>query len=112
MLTDRASYETTEKYHANTPLLMEETSVVGLANILLRRRLVIIACGLLVGLAGAMQARLRPQYTATSLFVPEATERGTSQLAGLAAQFGFSVAGTSNGEGPDFYAQLIKSRDL
>src|SRR5690242_14775364 len=113
MLTDRTTYETTEKYHSSTaPFVDEDTSVVGIANVLLRSRLVIAVCGAFIAVAAVLNARIRPEYTATSMFVPQATERGTSQLAGLAAQFGFNVAGTSNGDGPDFYAQLIKSRDL
>src|SRR4051812_19959820 len=111
MLTERRSHETADKYHESSALV-EETSVVEIANVLLRSRFVIAACGLLIAGAAVLNARLRPEYTATSIFVPQATERGTSQLAGLAAQFGLNVAGTSNGDGPEFYAQLIKSRDL
>ena len=56
---------------------------------------------------------MRPTYTASTTFVPEASA-GTklpSGLAGLAGQFGLSV-GADASQSPRFYADVLKSREL
>jgi len=55
----------------------------------------------------------RHSFVAASDFMPQAPQQGGAQLAGLAAQFGFSLGpGTANPESPDFYAELLQSREL
>jgi uncharacterized protein involved in exopolysaccharide biosynthesis len=55
----------------------------------------------------------RGTYIATSQFMPQTPQQSGAQLAGLAAQFGFSLGpGTVNPESPDFYAELLQSREL
>jgi uncharacterized protein involved in exopolysaccharide biosynthesis len=55
----------------------------------------------------------RHSFVATSQFMPQTPQQSGAQLAGLAAQFGFSLGpGTANPESPDFYAELLQSREL
>ena len=55
----------------------------------------------------------RHSFVATSEFMPQTPQQSGAQLAGLAAQFGFSLGpGTVNPESPDFYAELLQSREL
>jgi uncharacterized protein involved in exopolysaccharide biosynthesis len=50
-------------------------------------------------------------YTATTSFVP-ARARTASPVAGLAAQLGVSIANNDGGESPEFYADLVRSREI
>lgn len=63
-------------------------------------------------LAGGLAIVRGRQYSAESAFVPEAGEKETARFAGLAAQFGLSLGGLSEGKSPEFYASLAKSREL
>jgi uncharacterized protein involved in exopolysaccharide biosynthesis len=55
----------------------------------------------------------RHSYVAASEFMPQAGGTPTGQLAGLAAQFGVSLGGgVADPESPDFYAELLRSREL
>ena len=51
-------------------------------------------------------------YTAESLFTPETSDRSTSRLTGLAAQFGIAVGGAPLGNPVRFYAELLTSSDI
>jgi uncharacterized protein involved in exopolysaccharide biosynthesis len=55
----------------------------------------------------------RHNYVASSQFMPQSSDSRGPQLAGLAAQFGFTLGpGAANPESPDFYAELLRSREL
>src|SRR5262245_22752746 len=75
-----------------------------------------IAVGLPVAavvLALAIALLPRHSFVASSQFMPQTTDNRGPQLAGLAAQFGFTLGGgTANPESPDFYAELLDSREL
>lgn len=62
--------------------------------------LVAIAVVLLVG----------KSYTTTVLFAPQGSRSG--QLRGLAAQFGFDVAGSEGAESPYFYVELVTTKEI
>jgi uncharacterized protein involved in exopolysaccharide biosynthesis len=49
-------------------------------------------------------------YTTTSSFLVQS--RRTNAIQGLAAQFGISVPGQDGGESPNFYLDLIRSREV
>lgn len=51
-------------------------------------------------------------YTATASFMPQVSEISSSQLSGVAAQFGIALPGRESNQSPAFYAQLLKSREL
>ncbi|HUR96092.1 MAG TPA: hypothetical protein VMY76_16045 [Gemmatimonadales bacterium] len=64
-------------------------------------------------LALALWLLPRHDFVASAQFMPQSTDSRGPQLAGLAAQFGFTLgAGTANPESPDFYAELLRSREL
>lgn len=66
-----------------------------------------------VALALAIWLFPRHNFVASAQFMPQTADSRGPQLAGLAAQFGFSLAaGTANPESPDFYAELLRSREL
>lgn len=74
-----------------------------------RRPLVIaplVTSALFAGLAVA-----GTEHAATSSFLPQLSGSG-SRLAGVAAQFGFTVGGATSGETVEFYAALLRSREL
>jgi uncharacterized protein involved in exopolysaccharide biosynthesis len=53
------------------------------------------------------------QYVATSKITPKSLESNVSALAGMAAQFGLTGApGSRQNESVDFYADLVKSREV
>ncbi|OLD47956.1 MAG: hypothetical protein AUI63_03550 [Gemmatimonadetes bacterium 13_1_40CM_2_60_3] len=86
---------------------------VSLPYALLRhRRLVIgVPVAVLVTFIAAMLIE-GPLYTAQSSFTPEQSDNVPSRFAGIAAQFGIPVSGTSLGNPVRFYADLLTSRDL
>lgn len=49
-------------------------------------------------------------YTTSVSFVPQGSRSG--QLRGLAAQFGFDVAGSESGESPFFYVELVRTKEV
>lgn len=80
----------------------------------LRRRwgLVIGLPFVLAGITAIVSLLMRPTYTATTSFVPEALgAKLPANLAGLAGQFGLSVGGDAS-RSPRFYADVLKSREL
>ncbi len=92
----------------------EEMSIVGVLNVLLRhRRLLIGVTGGVAVVAVALGLLFRT-YTAASTFVPQEPGSSISELMGLAAQFGISLGQGQEGQGasPEFYASLVKSRNL
>lgn len=88
-----------------------DVSIVGVLNVLLRRRWLIIALPLLavLGVAGVRLALPR-QYASDAAFMPQQSGTPGGNLSGLAAQFGITVPGSEPGESPAFYADLIRSR--
>lgn len=90
-----------------------EISLVRLLNVLLRHRRVVLGLSAGAALLAVVITLILPRtYTAETSFLPQAAERDVSRLAGLAAQFGFSLPGTRTGEVPQFYADLLRSREL
>ncbi len=83
-------------------------------NAILRQWRVAVAVPL-VAVAVALVVALLPRHSflAASQFMPQTSDTRGPQLAGLAAQFGFTLgAGPANPESPDFYAELLDSREL
>lgn len=93
----------------------DEISLLSLASVLLRHRWLVLglpaAFLFLVGSCTLVQPRT---FTSTGAFVPQ-TGTGSSQLgrlAGVASQFGVSVPAAEPGQSPEFYAELLRSRQL
>ena len=70
-------------------------------------RMCCIAGGIL---AVVIVALIGPRYTTTVGIVPQAARSG--QLRGLAAQFGFDIAGSEGDESLFFYVELVKTQAL
>jgi len=92
----------------------EETRPLELFNLLLRRRRLVVTLPLAVALLAAVASLVvSPTYTAITTFVPEVSQaaRVPAGLAGLAGQFGIALGGEAS-QSPQFYADLIESREL
>ena len=92
----------------------DEISLLELVNVLLRRRRVVFGLPLAAAfLTAAISLVLPPTYTASTAFVPESRSQGRvpAGLAGLAGQFGVSLGGEAS-QSPQFYAEVVKSREL
>lgn len=90
----------------------EQLSLLWAINVLLRNRRFVIAVPIVIALLTAAVTLLTPQkFRTTSRFVPEAGDEG-SRIGSFASQLGISVGGESGAESPEFYRQLISSRDL
>jgi uncharacterized protein involved in exopolysaccharide biosynthesis len=89
----------------------EEVSLLGLVNVVLRYRAFVVGMMLAVALLISASVLLQPRvYAATAKFVPQ-SRNATSNLGGLAAQFGLAMPGDP-GQSPQFYVDLITSREI
>lgn len=101
------------------PLLpsVDEPRPLEFVNLILRQRRRVIGLPLAAVLVAATVSFFVPQtFTATATFVPETapTARlpsGLTGLAGIASQFGVGLGGEGS-QSPQFYADLIESREL
>ncbi len=92
---------------------VDDISLVRLLNVLLRNRRLVVGLPLAAAILVVGITIVLPRtYTTQAVFLPEGTEQDASRLIGLAAQFGFSVPGARGGETPEFYAGLLRSREL
>lgn len=88
-------------------------SALQLANVLLRnRRVVVVVPLLLAAVVVGVTLVLPSSYTTTASIMPESSDRQASQLSGLASQFGVSVPVGQAGQSPQFYGELLRSREL
>jgi uncharacterized protein involved in exopolysaccharide biosynthesis len=88
-------------------------SLLGILNVVLRSWRVVAALGLLGFIAGIAYTLRNPRsYTANASFVPQGTKSSAGGVAGLAAQFGFSIAAGDAAQSPQFYADLLTSREV
>ena len=90
--------------------LIGEGSIFGALNALLRQRSLVLGCAVLLAIAGGTWAFLRQRtYDSRSSFMPEGRQ---SAAGGLAAQLGLVLPGTGGTESPQFYADLLQSREI
>lgn len=91
----------------------KDVSVLRLANVLLRHRRLIVATVVAVAfLVVAVTIVLPRTYTSTTSFTPESGAAQVSQLSGLASQFGINIPTGQAGQSPQFYADLLRGREL
>jgi uncharacterized protein involved in exopolysaccharide biosynthesis len=90
----------------------QPVSLLSLINVLLRHRFIVALCAL-IGLVLAAQSRafVPRSYTSTATFIPVATKMSTN-LNGLAAQLGIGLSTADAVESPQFYIELIQSREI
>jgi len=90
----------------------QPVSLLSLIIVLLRQRWIVAACTL-IGLVLAAQSRVfSPRvYTSTATFIPVATKMPSS-LSGIAAQLGIGMSTADAVESPQFYIELLQSREI
>jgi uncharacterized protein involved in exopolysaccharide biosynthesis len=87
-------------------------TLLALINVVLRRRSWVIATAALAFVVAATYSLLQPRtYSASASFVPQA-RRTPSNISGLAAQLGLSIPSADAGQSPQFYADLLTSREI
>ena len=92
----------------------EGVSIVALVNVLLRRRRLVILGPLLLVLVVVTVRFFAPrEYTASSMFTPQATKtNAAAAFSGLAAQFGVQLGQGATSESPSFYVALVDTWGL
>lgn len=93
----------------------EPASLLRLANVVLRHRRVVIGLPILLATIVCSFTLLRSRtWTAIASFSPSESQGAgqLGQLAGLAAQFGFSIPLAASGESPEFYVALLRSGEI
>jgi uncharacterized protein involved in exopolysaccharide biosynthesis len=89
-----------------------EVSLLAIVNVLLRHRGLIAGTALLLAVVVSGAILLLPRtYTAEATLTPQ-SRRTTSNLSGLAAQFGLALPGADGGQSPAFYADLLSSHQI
>lgn len=87
--------------------------ILRIAAVFIRRRRLLLLSPVVGALLFGANTFLRPRhYLASGSFVPQATSREMSPLAGLAAQYGVAIPGSDNTQSPAFYASLLESDEL
>jgi uncharacterized protein involved in exopolysaccharide biosynthesis len=90
----------------------DRVSLFALGTTVLRSRWLIIRWTLIGGAIAVLTVVFKPpEYAATASFIPEGVTPNRSGLASLAGQFGLSLPAGDVSRSPDFYVQLIRSRE-
>ena len=90
----------------------EAFTVLGLINVILRRRDPIVAVAVLAVAFVAILSLTRPRtFTSVASFAPQA-QRLPSNMSGLAAQLGIAIPGGEISQSPQFYEDLLSSREI
>jgi len=93
----------------------EPASLLRLVNVILRHRRVVIGMPILLATIVCSFTLLRSRtWTASASFSPSESQGAgqIGQLAGLAAQFGFSIPIAASGESPEFYVALLRTGEI
>lgn len=97
---------------ARMPEAAAEVSLGRLLRLIVQHRTLILGCAAAVLTVVVGVTLLTPRtYTATAQFMPQ-TRKLSSNLSGLAAQFGVALPGTDPGQSPQFYVDLLESRAI
>jgi len=82
-----------------------------LGLIISRRRLVLWVTGFFAVAVAAFVFLSRREYSVTATLLPQANDAQSGMLSQLASTLG-AVTGAGSGQGPEFYADLLQSREL
>lgn len=98
---------------ALTPWSDDEVSIWSYLNVLLRRRVLVLGLPTLLAVAvGLWSLRSPREYTASASFVPQDPAPATSGLSQIAGQFGLITTTRANTNSPQFYVDLLQTRDV
>lgn len=88
-------------------------TVWGYLNVLLRHRYLLIALPLVTaGITATLTLRSKRAYVASAAFIPQAPQSSESGLGMLASQFGISVGSRTSTTSPQFYSDLLVSKEV
>lgn len=91
----------------------ESGSAVALVNVALNHlRLLVLLPLVAMILAGLLALVVGPSYVAESTFKPESPDLPSGGLFTMATQFGLDLASFTEGEGVEYYARLVTSREI
>lgn len=104
----------TREDQPHAPTDETEISLVALANVLLRRRRLIVAMGFAGGVIGLASGLVSTRvYKAPALFVPQGSESMNTGLLAAAGQLGIRLpAGGGSAWGPSMYVEVLRSHAL
>jgi uncharacterized protein involved in exopolysaccharide biosynthesis len=110
--SSRSSYEVEKA--SDSLVFDDEISLVELASVLLRQRKLILWVTLLCTGVSLVVALNRPtRFTSSASFIPEIAEGGrASGASALAQQFGLSLGSSGAERSPQFYANLLTSKEI
>ena len=101
---------------SETPVTFQdegEISLLAVGALFLRGRRTLVLATLAGGLLGASVGLRSPLlYKVSASFVSQEATSSAGGLAGLAGQFGVRIPGASGGESPEFYQELLTSREV
>lgn len=90
-----------------------EVSLLAVGTALLRHRKRIIRWMFIGALVAVLPILFKPTvYSSSASFVAQGSDPGRSGLASLAGQFGVALSAGNQAQSPDFFASLLKSREL
>lgn len=92
--------------------MSSDFSFLGLATAFLRHRRLMVLGPVVVAVLAVAYGYASREYVAESRFLPRTGTSDAARLTGLAAQFGLNLGAGETGESPEFYVDLLKSRDL
>jgi uncharacterized protein involved in exopolysaccharide biosynthesis len=88
-------------------------AAISAANLVLRhRRLLVLSVLLATGIMSGLALTRERTYTTSAAFMPQAPNSSLAGISSFAAQFGVNVGKEDQTQSPDFYAEVIRSRDL
>src|ERR1700682_3977966 len=91
----------------------EGMSLAASGTALVRRWRTVVSWALFGTLLALVAAGLEPAtYAASASFIPQGADLGRTGLASIAGQFGVSIPTQNQSLSPDFYSQLLRSREL
>ena len=88
----------------------EPLSILGVTNVVLRNRRLVLGVVLVIVLVAIIWTALAPRVFVSSATVIPAGRKGQPSSQGLAAQFGLNLPGSDPQQSPDFYVALLHSR--